>query len=141
MTYLVSPNRISREIDHMFNHMLTGRHQDCCDGDFMPRVNIRETKDNVSLTFELPGVNQDDVKVTIENNVLTVSGERKFENSEEHDGYVRNEISTGSFSRSFTLPRTVDTDSVTADYKNGMLTVAMARKEEAKPKQIEVSIK
>ena len=141
MTHLVSPNRISREIDHMFNHMLAGRHQDCCHGDFMPRVNIRETDDNVSLTFELPGVNQEDVKVTIENNVLTVSGERKFEHSEENDGYVRNEISTGSFSRSFTLPRTVDTDSVTADYKNGMLTVAMARKEEAKPKQIEVSIK
>jgi HSP20 family protein len=141
MTYLVSPNRIGREIDKMFNHMIGSERKECCHGDFMPRVNIRENEDSVSLTFELPGVNQEDVKVTIENNVLTVAGERKFESSDEKDGYVRNEISTGSFSRSFTLPRTVDTDSVTADYKHGLLTIAMARKEEAKPKQIEVSIK
>lgn len=140
MTHLVSPNRISREIDNMFNHMIGNHRQDCCHGDFMPRVNIRETDDNVSLTFELPGVNQEAVKVTIENNVLTVAGERKFESSEENAGYTRDEISTGSFSRSFTLPRTIDTESVTADYKNGLLTVSMARKEEAKPKQIEVSI-
>ena len=140
MTHFVSPNRISREIDNMFNHMIGNQRQECCHGDFMPRVNIRENDESVSLTFELPGVNQEDVKVTIENNVLTVAGERKFESSEENDGYVRNEISTGSFSRSFTLPRTVDTDSVTADYKNGLLTVAIARKEEAKPKQIEVAI-
>jgi len=140
MTHLVSPNRISREIDHMFSHMIGNHRQECCYGDFMPRVDIRETDDNVSLTFELPGVTQEAVKVTIENNVLTVAGERKFESSEENTGYVRNEISTGSFSRSFTLPRTIDTESVTADFKNGLLTVAMARKEEAKPKQIEVSV-
>ena len=140
MTYLVSPNRINHEMERMFNQIAGGHQQECCQDDSIPRVNIRETDDNISLTFELPGVDQSDVKVTIENNVLTVAGERKLDESDEKVTYTRNEISSGSFSRTFTLPRTIDTDSVSADYKNGLLTVAMARKEEAKPKQIEVSI-
>jgi HSP20 family protein len=140
MTYLVSPNRINHEIDRMFNHMTSGRQHECCQGDFMPNVDIRETDDDISLTFELPGVDQSDVKVTIENNVLTVAGERKVAEPDEKVTYQRNEISSGTFSRSFTFPRTVDTGSVSADYKNGFLTVAMARKEEAKPKQIDIAI-
>ncbi len=140
MTHLVSPNRINHEINRVFHQMVGGQKFECGHGDCMPRVNIRETDDDISLVFELPGVDQNDVKVTIENNVLTVAGERKAVESDEKVTYTRNEIASGEFSRSFTLPRTVDTDSVKADYKNGLLTVAMARKEEAKPKRIEVSI-
>lgn len=142
MTYLVNPSRISKEIDQMFNHMFTRNNVANCDdcADFVPRVNIKETKDNVALTFELPGMDKSDIKVTVENKVLTVYGERKFETAESEEGIVRNEIVTGSFSRSFTLPDYVDTENIAADYKQGLLTVQLSRKEETKPKQIEVKV-
>ncbi|MFH1686476.1 MAG: Hsp20/alpha crystallin family protein [bacterium] len=140
MTYLVSPNRISHDIDRMFNQFWRGGVDSCDSCSFVPRVNISESEENVTITFELAGMSEDDIKVAVENNVLTVSGERGFERKDEKDGYVRNEISTGSFSRSFTLPQTVDTNSITADYKHGLLTIALVRKEEAKPKKIEVKV-
>jgi len=141
MTYLVNTNRIGREIDNMFKHMLLQKSHGCSDcSDFIPRVNIKEDDDAVAIMFELPGMEKGDIKVTVENHVLTVTGERKFSSEDEKDGFVRTEILNGSFSRSFTLPKTVDTESVSADYKQGILTVSLARKEEAKPKQIEVQV-
>ena len=138
MTYLISPNRIGREIDQIIDRLWSGESE--CNCAFAPRVNIRETENDVVLVFEVPGVEKNDIKVGIENGMLTVSGERKIEPANEQSGYVRNEILGGTFSRSFTLPDTVDTDKIEADYKHGMLTVKMARKEEAKPKQIEVKV-
>jgi len=138
MTYLISPNRISHEIDQIFDRLWSGNSE--CSCAFAPRVNIRETENDVALVFEIPGVEKDDIKVAIENGVLTLSGERKVEPADEKSGYVRNEILGGTFSRSFTLPDTVDTDKIEADYKHGLLTVKMARKEEAKPKQIEIKV-
>lgn len=139
MTYLVSPNRISREMDRMFNQFrCTG--DGCQSSNFAPRVNINESEESVILTFELAGMSDDEIQVALENNVLTVSGERKFEREDKEAGCVRNEITTGSFSRSFTLPQTVDTEKVVADYRNGLLTISMERKEEAKPKKIEVKV-
>ena len=142
MTYLVpTTNRIAREIDNMFSNFFNFpmfRADESCD--FMPRVNIRDTKDNVILTFELPGMEKKDIKVTVKDGVLTVSGERKFQTEEKEDGYVRSEISSGSFARSFTLPDSVDTDKISADYKNGMLEIKLAKKEEVKPKEIEVKV-
>ncbi|HOP06991.1 MAG TPA: Hsp20/alpha crystallin family protein [candidate division Zixibacteria bacterium] len=142
MTYLVNPSRISKEVDQMFNRMFTRNNVVDCDdcADFVPRVNIKETKDNVVLTFELPGMDKKDINVTVEHKLLTVHGERKFESAENENGIVRNEIVTGSFSRSFTLPDYVDTENVAADYKNGLLTVQLSRKEETKPKQIDVKV-
>lgn len=138
MTYMVSPKRISREIDKLFEGSLRGNGES---QQYMPRVNIRETEDDVTMVFELPGMAKEDIKVTVENNVLTVSGQRKEAEADEKATFVRNEILGGTFSRSFTLPRTVDTGKIEADYSAGLLTVHMARKEEAKPKQIEVNVK
>ena len=142
MTYLVPrTNRLSREIDSMFNSFLnlpSFRTDDA--GDFTPRVNTRDTKDNVVLTFELPGMQKKDIKVSVKDDVLMVSGTREFQSEQKDDGWVRTEISNGSFSRSFTLPDTVNAEKVQADYRNGMLEVRLAKREERKPKEIEVNV-
>lgn len=142
MTWLVpSTNRIAREMDSLFNSFLnfpSFRTEDSCD--FMPRVNIKDTNDNVILTFELPGMEKKDIKVTVKDDVLTVSGQRNFKSEQKDEGWVRTEISSGSFSRSFTLPDTVDPEKVNADYKNGMLEIKLAKHPERKPKEIEVNI-
>lgn len=107
---------------------------------FMPRVDIRETENELNLSFEAPGMKKEDLKVVVENNRLTVSGERKDEFEDSDEQWVHREISTGTFKRSFTLPNSVDPNSVNAEYKDGLLRVKLAKKEEAKPKQIEVNV-
>jgi len=140
-TVMVRPNRMARDLDNMFNSIWNSpaaSGENCCD--FMPRVNIKETNDDIALTFEVPGMDKNDFKVTVKEDILTVSGERKDQTEEQTDQYVRNEIRTGSFSRSFTLPETVDTGEISADYRQGMLEVKLAKKEVVKPKEIEVSV-
>ena len=109
----------------------------CC---YFPPVDIHETKDDLFLTFELPGMEKDEIKVGVESNILTVSGERKTHQEENGQDFIRSEIRHGSFSRSFTLPKTVDLDKISADYKNGLLEIRLAKVEEAKPKEVKVKI-
>lgn len=109
--------------------------------DYSPRVNIQESKDDVKLVFEIAGMEKDDIKITVADNILSVAGKREFKSEVGEGDYVRSEIRTGSFSRSFTLPDTVNTERISADYKAGLLTITMAKREEVKPKQIEVSVK
>lgn len=140
----VRPRNLSlnRPIDKFFEDWfkLTTDRDVSYSADFSPRVNIRETKDEIALTFELPGMNKDDIKVTVKDDFLTVSGQREFKNESKDDDYVRRELRSGSFSRSFTLPETVDSDKISADYKNGLLEIALAKREEVKPKEVEVKI-
>ncbi|RKX27613.1 MAG: Hsp20/alpha crystallin family protein [Candidatus Zixiibacteriota bacterium] len=111
-----------------------------CSYDFVPRVNVRETTDKIRLTFELPGMDKKDIKVWVENDMLNVTGNREFK-SESNDGdYIRQEMRSGEFSRSFTLPETVNREKISADYKNGLLEVSLDKLEEVKPKEIEVKI-
>lgn len=141
MTYLVAHNRMAREMDRVFNSMFGGKAHACAEADCSaPRVNIVETESDVSLTFEVPGLEKGDIKVTVTDGVLTVTGERKVEQTENGKNFVRNEFSFGKFSRSFTLPDNYDAGQVAADYKNGLLVVTLPRKEETKPKQIEVKV-
>jgi HSP20 family protein len=102
-------------------------------------VDVYEDDQHLTVKFEVPGIDERDLKVQIENNVLTVSGERKFEDEENRDNYRRIERRYGAFARSFTLPNTVDADSLKADYINGVLEVRMAKRAEAKPKQIKIN--
>ena len=146
MTFLtVQPKRqwIGNEIDRMFEDMfswpLAHRHQHQTEG-FAPRVNIGETDDNLRLTFEVPGMDKKDIKVTMVDGVLTVSGKRESAQKVEGDHYYRHEISSGEFSRSFTLPDTVNADKISADYKNGLLEITLTKLEEVKPKEIEVQV-
>jgi HSP20 family protein len=107
---------------------------------FVPPVDIYEDDHNITLKIEVPGIDQKDIDVRLENNTLTVRGERKFEKEEKEENFHRVERRYGSFFRAFTLPSTVDAENVNAEYDNGVLKIALAKKAEAKPKQIKVNI-
>jgi HSP20 family protein len=106
----------------------------------VPAVDILEKDGNLILQAELPGVNEKEIALKLEGNVLTLSGERKLENEEKRDNYRRIERSYGSFSRSFNLPETAELDKIAADYKNGVLTITIPLKAEAKPREVPISI-
>ena len=105
-----------------------------------PPVDIFENGDNLVLKAELPGVNPDDVEIRVEDNTLYLKGERKFEKEVKEQNYHRVERSYGTFTRTFSLPNSVDSDKVGAEYKDGVLTLTMPKKEEAKPKTIKINV-
>jgi HSP20 family protein len=105
-----------------------------------PRADIYETEGELVVKVDLPDVNEKDLDIRVENNILTIRGERKFEEKVSQDNYLRVERAYGSFSRSFALANTVNTEAIKAEYRNGVLTVRVPKREEAKPKQIKVSV-
>lgn len=107
---------------------------------FAPPVDVYEDEQNITLKIEVPGIDEKDINVSIENNTLTVHGERKFEKEEKEENFQRIERMYGSFTRSFTLPNTVDPEQVSAHYENGVLRIRLAKKAEAKPKLIKVNV-
>jgi HSP20 family protein len=107
-------------------------------GAWTPNVDIFENKDEIVLEAELPGMNREDFELTIENNVLTLRGERRFEKKDEADNYHRVERAYGGFTRSFTLPQTVSSENAAAEYQNGVLRVTLRKREEVKARRIEV---
>ena len=107
---------------------------------FIPAVDIYEDEKKVVLKLEVPGIEEKDLDVSVENNTLTVKGERKFEKEEKEENFHRIERRYGSFYRAFTLPATVDTGSVAANYNAGVLKVELKKKPEAQPKQIKVNV-
>jgi HSP20 family protein len=104
-----------------------------------PRTDVYEEDDRIVLEMEVPGIKEEDVHLTLEGNTLSISGERKIENNRKPDRYQRVERYYGSFSRTFTLPSSVDPDSVDAKYEHGILHVSMAKKANARPRQIKVN--
>ncbi len=104
-----------------------------------PSVDIYESENQIVLEAELPGMKRDDFELSIENSVITLRGERHFEKKDEGDNYHRVERAYGSFTRSFNLPRTVSTDDIKAEFNNGVLTVKLPKKEEAKARKIEIT--
>ncbi|MCP4201052.1 MAG: Hsp20/alpha crystallin family protein [bacterium] len=106
---------------------------------WVPAVDVRETDESFVFTAELPGLTKDDVSITLEDNVLTLTGERRFENEENKAEFRRIERSYGRFTRSFTLPHEVDNDKVGAKYGDGVLTVTVPKTEKTKPRKIEIS--
>ena len=107
-------------------------------GTFVPAADVYEDEHNVVLKLEVPGVNEADLNVSVENNILTIQGERKFEKEEKEENFHRIERRYGSFTRTFKLPNTVDSDRVEAGYDKGVLKITLAKRAEAKPKQIKV---
>ncbi len=105
-----------------------------------PPVDIYETEHELVVKADLPDVNPQDLDIRVENNILTIRGERKFENKVNEENYLRVERSYGSFSRSFQLANSVNSEAIKADYQNGVLTLSIPKREEAKPKQIKVSV-
>jgi HSP20 family protein len=104
-----------------------------------PSVDIYETENELVIKADLPDLQEKDIDVRVENNTLTVRGERKFDDVNE-DNYLRVERAYGSFMRSFSLPNTVSSENIRAEYRNGVLTLHMAKLEESKPKQIKISV-
>jgi HSP20 family protein len=130
----------SMEIDRL-NHMLTDFYGVGVGRSWMPAVDIFETNDREFVVkAELPDMKRDDISVTFENSVLTLSGERKAEFDAAQGTFHRSERAHGRFSRSFTLPATVDATRINAGYKDGVLTIRVPQREEAKPRQIAVDI-
>lgn len=109
-------------------------------GRWMPGVDIRESDNEITLEADLPGMKPGDFEVSVENRVLTLRGERKFEKKQETDNYHRVERSYGSFVRTFTLPSSVNVEAVSADFKDGVLQITLPKKEEVKARQIQVQV-
>ena len=124
-TLMIRPSRFgfSNQLDPLFNDLFRAPLWGDQDGSFLPAVDISEAENEFTLTFELPGLDKREIKVGVEDNVLTVSGERRRRKEEKGENYIRSEISSGRFSRSSTLPKTIDSGQVTADYKDGLLMV------------------
>jgi HSP20 family protein len=128
-------NRIFADAYRRDNDDLTAR------GAWIPPVDIYESDNHeLVLKAELPDVSRDDIALKVENNTLTISGQRKMDSEVKEEQYHRIERTYGNFSRSFTLPVTVDTGAIAAEYKNGVLSVRLPLREEAKPKQIQVQV-
>jgi HSP20 family protein len=128
------------QLNRLFESSLPRRADDSALTTWAPAVDIYETKDELVIKADLPEISEKDLDVRVENNVLTIRGERKFEEKVKEDNYLRVERTYGSFSRSFSLPNTVDPDRIHAEYKNGVLTVEMTKRAESKPKQVKVSV-
>ncbi len=139
-----TPSRVFPEVSRLFEDFFTDfpafPFSSRTEG-WIPAVDILEKEGSLVLRAELPGVNEKDIDLKLEGNVLTLKGDRKFEDEEKKNNYHRIESFYGSFSRSFTLPDTVDTQKIKADYKNGILTVTVPQKPEVRPREIPVSVK
>ena len=132
---------MQHEIDRMFDRFRGGVVDDSGSLPLLPVVDVVENENEYIVKVELPGVNKNDVKITVQNEVLTVRGEKKQEKVTEGENYHHTERSYGSFQRSFTLPSSVKSDNIDASYNDGILTVSVPKAEEAKPKEIEVKVK
>jgi HSP20 family protein len=134
--------RLSRMLDEAFRGWPLATHEDggSLVGQWVPPVDVVETKDAVQIVAELPGVKAEDVKISLENNVLTLRGEKRQAAEQQTDQVHRYERYYGVFERSFTVPSTVDAEHIRAGYDLGVLTIQLPKLEKAKPRQIEVKV-
>jgi len=126
------------EVNRLFASSFSRDDNDLMRGAWSPQVDIFENRNEIVLEADLAGMKPEDVNISIENNVLTIHGERKFEKKDENDNFHRVERSYGSFTRSFTLPSTVQSENANAEFENGVLRLTLAKREEAKPRRIEI---
>jgi HSP20 family protein len=130
---------LQEQVNRLFESNFRGRTDESALTTWAPSVDIYETENELVLKADLPEVSEKDIDIHVENNMLTVRGERKFEQKVKEENYLRIERSYGSFSRSFSLPNTVDNEAIKAEYKNGVLTVFMPKRAESKPKQVKIT--
>jgi HSP20 family protein len=133
-----------REFDRLFREafspLFAQREGELSTRAWAPAVDIFETENSIVLKAELPGVDPKDVEVRVEDNTLYLKGERKFEKETKEENYHRIERSYGSFARSFVLPNSMDAEKVAAEYQDGLLTLTLPKREEAKPKTIKINV-
>jgi HSP20 family protein len=123
-----------------FSPSLGAQNESLTTAGFVPPVDVYEDEHKIVLKLEVPGIKQEDLDVRLENNTLTVRGERKFEKEEKEDNFHRIERRYGAFSRAFTLPTSVDSENVKAEYDSGVLKLELNKRAEAKPKQIKIGV-
>jgi len=128
------------QFNRLFNESFRNHPEESALTTWAPSVDIYETPNELVVKADLPDVNEQDIDVRVENNLLTIRGERKFEKSVSEENYLRVERTYGSFSRSFSLPNTVNPEAIGAEYKNGVLTVTLPKREESKPRQVKVTV-
>jgi HSP20 family protein len=128
------------QVNRLFESSLPRRSDDSALTSWVPAVDIYETENELVIKADLPELNEKDLDVRVENNMLTIRGERKFESEVKEENYLRVERAYGSFSRSFRLPNAVETDKIHAEYKDGVLTVQLPKRAEVKPKQVKINV-
>lgn len=136
----LSLSNLQEQVNRMFESAFPGQTDTSALTSWAPSVDIYETENELVLKADLPDISEKDLDVRVENNMLTIRGERKFEQNVKEENYLRIERTYGSFSRSFSLPNTVNSESIKAEYKNGVLTVEMPKRAESKPKQVKINI-
>ena len=127
------------QFNRAFEEAFRGRSDESALTTWSPAVDIFEDGNELVLKADLPDMDEKDLDIRVENNMLTIRGERKFEKKVSEENYLRVERAYGAFSRSFSLPNTVNTDAIKAEYRNGVLTMHLPKREESKPKQIKVA--
>jgi HSP20 family protein len=128
------------QINRLFGEAFERQGQESSLTSWAPAVDILETEHELVVKADLPEIDPKELDIRVENNILTIRGERKFESKVSQDKYLRVERAYGSFSRSFSLANTVNSEAIKADYQNGVLTLTVPKREEAKPKQIKVNV-
>ena len=128
------------QVHRLFNDVFERKADESSLTAWAPSVDIYETEQELVVKADLPEVDPKDLDIRVENNILTIRGERKFEKKVNEENYLRVERAYGSFARSFTLANTENSEAIKADYQNGVLTLSIPKREEAKPKQIKVSV-
>ncbi|HYA64462.1 MAG TPA: Hsp20/alpha crystallin family protein [Candidatus Sulfotelmatobacter sp.] len=131
---------LQEQINRLFNEAFDRSTDEGSLTTWAPAIDIYETEQELVVKADLPDVKPEDLDIRVENNILTIRGDRKFEKKVNENNYLRVERSYGSFSRSFSLANSVNTEAIKADYKDGVLTLSIPKREEAKPKQIKVQV-
>lgn len=132
-------NRMQEEMNRYFDDLFGEHRHELADGAWLPAVDVSETDAEFVVRAELPGMSQEDIEINVQDNILTLKGEKKQEKKEKQENFHRLERSYGGFSRSFTLPAGVKDQDIKATFKEGVLEVAMPKTEEAKPKKITIT--
>jgi len=131
---------LQEQVNRLFNDVFERNQNESSLSTWAPAVDIYETEQELVVKADLPDVDPKELDIRVENNVLTIRGERKFEKNVSQDNYLRVERTYGAFSRSFSLSNTVNPEAIKAEYRNGVLSLAIPKREEAKPKQIKVNV-
>ena len=133
-------NSLQEQLNRLFNKAFDRSSHESSITTWAPAIDIFETEHELVVKADLPDIKPEELDIRVENNILTIRGERKFEKQVNENNYLRVERAYGSFSRSFSLANTVNSDAIKAEYKDGVLTLTIPKREEAKPKQIKVNV-
>lgn len=131
---------LQEQVNRLFNDVLDRSSEESSLTSWAPAVDIYETAQELVVKADLPDVDAKDLDIRVENNILTIRGDRKFEKKVAEENYLRVERAYGAFSRSFSLANTVNSEAIKADYQDGVLTLTIPKRDEAKPKQIKVNV-